>query len=108
MHSCSVGITFVRTPSEADVLRQKLDSMDVALKRLTTKYLASQNIEKGLRKELVEERQAYTKLQDNLENSTKMREKVENQLCQMKVKFDSVQNRMMEITAPLKSNVQRL
>lgn len=82
--------------------------MDTALKQLTTRFLASQSIEKGLRKELEKEQKARLKLENDFEASEKHRVKAEGQLSQTKVKLESVTNRMAEITVPLKKDIKRL
>ncbi|KAK7691729.1 hypothetical protein QCA50_005129 [Cerrena zonata] len=108
LYSLSVNIKFLRTPTEIDILQDKLGGTETALKQMTTKWLASQTIEKGLRRELKKEKETRIKLQNDLEASEKQRAGAEGQLNQTKVKLESVTTRMTEMTAPLKKEVQRL
>lgn len=99
---------FIGTPSEIDLLRQKVTSMETALTQLTTKYVASQTLEKSLRRRLEKEEGVHVKLQRDLDSSEKQRANVEGQLSQTKTKLHSVTTRMEEMTAPMKKEIQRL
>lgn len=82
--------------------------METALTQLTTKYVASQTLEKSLRRRLEKEEGVRVKLQRDLDSSEKQRANVEGQLSQTKTKLHSVTTRMEEMTAPMKKEIQRL
>ena len=99
---------YTGTPSEIDLLQQKVGSMETALTQLTTKYLASQTLEKGLRRRLDKEEGIRLKLRHDFESSEKQRVDTEGQLNQTKTKLQSVTARIEEVTTPMKKEIQRL